>query len=306
MNQGTLTALQAELAKKLNEKYQDPILSGQYAWWILEALTGKKKEQLVADSDGTLTDDQVSTLDDWFDKLFNKSMPLQYLLGTVPFLDLEIIVEPPVLIPRPETEEMVADVIDQLKKLNNQQLTILDIGTGTGCIALALAQAFPNANVFGVDIVEGAVLLAICNAQHNNIKNASFIHSDLFANIAQGLTFDMIISNPPYVAEDEWIELDDSVTQWEDKTALVADNKGTAIIEKIVQQSPAFLKENNEMEKLNIPQLILEIGHKQGEAVTNLLEKANYSAITIKQDLEKKDRIVTGRVKHVAIRSEKK
>lgn len=305
MDQIIIPALQLELGKKLNEKYNNSILSNQYAWWMLEALTNKKKEYLISEKNGKLTDEQIATLDDWFDKLFNKSMPLQYLLGSVPFLDLELIVEPPILIPRPETEEMVADLVEQLTALKNQKLTILDIGTGSGCIAIALAKALPNAKIFGVDIAEGAIELALRNAKHNNIENVSFIHSDLFTNIPHGLTFDLVISNPPYVTTKEWENLDDSVTQWEDITALVAEKEGTAIIEKIITQTPKFLHENKEMKHLNIPQLILEIGYKQGKIVTHLLEETNYSAITIKKDLEGKDRIVTGRVKHVAIRSKK-
>ncbi len=306
MKQGTITALKRGIEQKLCEKYKDKTLCNQYAWWILQSITGQKQEQLIARAADDLSDEQLKQLDDWMDKLLNKSMPLQYLLGSVPFLDIEILVQAPTLIPRPETEEMTQEVIEQLKQLKNQKINILDIGTGTGSIALALAFALPNATVYAVDNAQVALDLAKQNAGHNKIKNINLLYSDVFNNIPVGLQFDLIISNPPYIAPEEWDALDDSVTQWEDRNALVAQNKGLAIIERIIKQAPKFLKENKEMELLAIPQLIIEIGYQQGATVSRLLENGGFGAITIKKDLEGKDRVVTGRVKNVAIQPAEK
>jgi len=306
MKTGTMEKLRLSIEQKLKKTFQDPVLCTQYSWWILEALTGQKKEQLITRSTDDLSEEQLNRLDDWMKEILNRNKPLQYILGSVPFLDLEILVEPPTLIPRPETEELCADLITQLTQLNNQKIKILDIGTGSGCIALSLAKALPNAQVYATDIADAALELAQKNATHNNIKNISFIKSDVFQNIPTDLKFDLIVSNPPYIAPEEWKDLDPSVVEWEDRTALIAQNKGLAIIERIVKQAPQFLKENKELAQHNVPQLLIEIGYTQGSAVSRLLENAGFDAITIKKDLEGKDRIVTGRVKDVAIQSEKK
>jgi len=305
MKIGTIEALRHSIEKKLAQKYDDPILCTQYSWWILEALTKQKKEQLIARSIDDLSEEQLNQLDTWMLRLVDKSEPLQYIIGHTPFLDITILLEIPTLIPRPETEEMCANLIEQLQKLNNQKLTILDIGTGTGCIALSLAHALPNAQVYATDISDAALKLAQTNAEQNKIKNVTFIKSDVYKGIPSGLTFDLIVSNPPYISKTEWDNLDDSVTQWEDRIALIADDKGLAIIKRIVKKAPAFLHENKEMARLNIAQLILEVGHTQGPSVAKLLENAGFDAITIKKDLEGKDRVVAGRVKDVAVQQKK-
>lgn len=296
-----LAQLQRDIEHTLHKHYHDTTLCNQYSWWILEAITGMTATQLVLETTLDLDDGQQEKLDAWMDKLINHNMPLQYLLGSTPFLDLELLLEPPILIPRPETEEMCDNVIQHLKKLKHKNLCILDIGTGTGAIALSLAHALPQAQIYAVDVVPQALELAQRNAEHNKITNVTFVHSDVFTNIPHGVTFDLIISNPPYIAPEEFESLDDSVVQWEDKTALVAQNHGLAIIERIVKHAPQFLRENKELERHNIPQLILEIGYLQGHAVTRLLENAGFDAITIKKDLEGKDRVAMGRVKHVAV-----
>lgn len=298
--------LAREIEQKLQEKFNDQTLCNQYAWWLIEAVSQQKKAHLIAQQKIVLNKAQLEQLTHWLEKIINKSMPIQYAIGSVPFLDLEILVEPPTLIPRPETEEMCAHLIENLIKLNNQQLNILDIGTGSGCIALSLAKAFPDAQVYATDIADTALGLTSRNAQHNKIDNVTIIRSNIFNNIPKGVLFDIIVSNPPYVSPQEWEELDDSVAQWEDRNALIAQNEGLAIFERIVKQAPDFLRENKEMERLNIPQLVLEIGHKQGSAVSRLLENAGFDDITVQKDLENKDRTITGRVKDVAIRSKEK
>jgi len=305
VKRNNILVLRHDIEKKLLQTYQDPTLAEQYAWWILAAITGQKKEQLIAHHDITLSDEQQSNLDDWLDKLVNKHMPIQYLFGSVPFLNLDILVEPPTLIPRPETEELCAQLIEQLLKLKNKTITILDIGTGSGCIALALAKALPKATVYATDIADAALKLAQKNAKHNTINNIIFVRSDVFDSMPENIKFDLIVSNPPYVTSQEWKKLDKSVTEWEDQQALVANHEGVAIIERIIDGAPTFLKENAAMERLGIAQLIIEIGHKQGPVVADLFKKANFDAITVNKDLEGKDRVVTGRVKHVAIQSKK-
>lgn len=285
-----------EIERQLRTVYDDPTLCRQYAWWIIEEITKQQKEDLLADNLVQLSEQDEKKLDQWLNKLINEKIPLQYLIGTVPFNDIEILVEPPVLIPRPETEEWTLRLIKQLKKLTPKELVILDFGTGSGCIALALANALPHARVYATDIVDNALYLAQKNALHNGITNVSFIKSNLFEAIPKNLHFDLIVSNPPYIAPDEWEQLDKSVTHWEDKKALVANQKGLSIIAAIVTQACCFLKTNNEFEEKNMPNVVVEIGYRQAEAGIHLMEQAGFIDIHVEKDLEGKDRIISGRV----------
>jgi len=285
-----------EIEQQLKTVYKDSTLCRQYAWWILEEITRHEKEQLLAGHIIQLNEQQFKKLNEWLDKLVNKHMPLQYLIETVPFNDIEILLNPPILIPRPETEEWTIKLIKQLKQLENQKISILDIGTGTGCIALALAHELPQATIFAADISEKALKLAHINAIHNGITNAHFIKSNIFSGIPSSLKFDIIVSNPPYISDKEWAQLDMSVTEWEDKSALVAEQEGLSIIESIIKDACCFIKFNEELTEKNIPNLLIEIGYNQGKEVSNLMEKSNITTIAVEKDLEKQDRIVSGRV----------
>jgi len=300
MEKKDVVKLSRQVEKILQKRYKDPVLCNQYAWWILEKITDKKQSELISLGAISLTRKQIATLEKWIDKQVAQHIPLQYLLGSVQFDDIEILVEPPVLIPRPETEEICYKIIELIKKIDDKKITILDIGTGTGCIALTLAKAIPRSTVYATDISDKALRLAEKNAKHNNISNVTFLQSDVYKNIRKDITFDLIVSNPPYISPEEWTTLDKSVTKWEDQKALVANNKGLAIIEKIVLQAPQFIKPNKQMSDKKIPQLIIEIGYKQGDLVAKLFEKAGLADIRIEKDLEQKDRFVTGRLMNVA------
>ncbi len=282
---------------QLRMVYPDATECHQYAWWLLEKLTGKPKAQLIVQETIPLSTSDHNKLQDWLHKLVDEHMPIQYILGSVPFNDVDIIVKPPTLIPRPETEEWTCNLIDQLRSAHPEEgsLVILDLCTGSGCIAVALAKTFPYATITAIDIATSALLLTQENANHNNVTNVTCIKSDLYNALPQGAQFDLIVSNPPYIAEDEWCTLDVSVTHWEDKKALVASDHGLAIIERIIESAPRFLKPNNALEQHKIPQLIIEIGYAQGPIVKKLMDNAGYHDTQIIKDLEGKDRIVVGR-----------
>jgi len=292
----SLAALINRIATELAQTYDNKSLCKQYALWMLQEITGKTELQLITQGALTLSPAQEKKLQEWIDAQVLHHEPLQYLIGTVPFADLEILVEPPILIPRPETEEWCVLLIEHLKKLKNQKLTILDLCTGTGCIALSLAQALPQSSVTATDIDNKAITLCKKNAKHNTITNVHCMQSDLYKDIPKAQQFDFIISNPPYIPLDEWKTLDASVKDWESKTALVAPDEGLAIIKKIIQNAPAYLKPNNELKEKHIPQLMIEIGYQQGPAVADYLTQCNYKDIVVHKDLEGKDRIVSGRV----------
>ncbi len=267
----------------INSITQQTNLSQQQAWWLLEFVTDKSRTQLQFSAE-PLTPAQQEQLDAYIKQIAIDHKPLAYILGWVPFLDLKLLVTPPTLIPRPETEYWVHELINSMQKWQNHTLTILDIGTGSGCIALSLAQAFPQSHVYAVDIAPSAIELAQQNAKLNNITNITFIESNLFDNLPSNLTFDLIVSNPPYI--DPTAQLDQSVANWEDHGALFANNHGMQIIEHIAQQSHKYLKKNNELKY----QLVMEIDVSQGDIVKKLLENCSFGVVEIHKDQFDRDR----------------
>jgi release factor glutamine methyltransferase len=289
-----------DMCHRLSAVYGDVILCQQYAWWILEAICKKTKTELIVQQALILSGGQQSTIEQWMTQLIEEKKPLQYILGFVPFADLEILVQPPTLIPRPETEEWCLNIIEQLLMLDDKKINILDLATGSGCIALACGYYLPQAKVVAIDTANSALDLTKKNAEHNKITNVTILASDLFTHLPGDIKYDIILSNPPYISADEYQQLDDTVAHWEDRDALVAQDDGLAIIKQIIAQAPQFIQTNNQMKSKNIPQLVIEIGYAQGKAVKELMESASYNDVCVHKDLEGKDRFVTGRVDHVA------
>jgi release factor glutamine methyltransferase len=267
----------------INTIIQSTNLSTQQAWWLLEFVTEKSRIQLQFAME-QITLDQQQKLDVCIKQIAIEHKPLAYILGWVPFLDLKILVTPPTLIPRPETESWVNELIQALNIHKADSLTILDIGTGSGCIALSLAQAFPHAQVYALDIAQSALTLAQQNAGLNNISNIAFLQSDIFSNLPAALKFDLIVSIPPYI--DPAVQLDRSVATWEDHGALFASNQGMDIIEQIAQQAHNYLKKNNELDF----QLVIEFDACQGMLVKKLLEKSKFAQVRINKDQFDRDR----------------
>lgn len=286
-----------DIRHKLSVVYNDDTLCQQYAWWILQAICEKTKTELIIQETVMLNPEQHHKIDQWLKYLIEDKMPLQYVLGSVPFTDLEILVEPPTLIPRPETEEWCLYIIEHILTLDNKKIKILDLATGSGCIALACASYLPQATVVATDTADAALELTEKNIEHNKIRNVVTFKSDLFESIPCGMRFDMILSNPPYITAKEFTELDESVTRWEDHAALVAADNGLAIIKQIIVQAPQFIQTNDEIKSKNIPQVVIEIGYAQGTAVKELMQAAGYNDILVHKDLEGKDRFVTARIK---------
>lgn len=294
--QTKLITLLRETTIALTKCYDDSTLRKQYAWWMIEAITGKSQASLLTSDFIDWSDAQQKKLESWIERQVSNHEPLQYILGSVPFSAVNILVKPPILIPRPETEEWTSVLINHLKKLKNQKLVILDLCCGSGCIAIALAKALPKAQVYGADINNQAIALSQTNGRHNQCNNVTFLRSDLFKDISPTFKFDMIVSNPPYIPAKQWQSLDDSVKNWEDKNALIAAEDGLAIIKKIIDDAPDYLQENKELRDTNIPQLIIEIDYNQGKAVADYMKEKRYLQIKIHEDLEGKERVVTGRI----------
>lgn len=268
-------------------------LVDQYVWSIVTHVLGRTKTDLITNPPH-ITESTYDQIKQLLLEITVKHKPIQYILKSAPFLGLTLDLEPPVLICRPETEALVEHVITMLKPYKDQQLLLLDIGTGSGCIALSLAKALTRSTVYAVDISSNALALAQKNAQKNNVHNVIFAQSDLFLGINKALSFDLIISNPPYISSTEWETLEPSVKEWEDVGALVASDEGFSILSAIIAQSKEHLNMTSMLTYSKLPQLVLEIGHTQGQKVKSMMQQHSFSDVIVWQDQYGKDRAVLG------------
>lgn len=209
-----------------------------------------------------------------------KYIPAQYILGYSDFLGHRFKVTKDTLIPRPETEELVMLCLE--KNQQRQCLKVVDIGTGTGAIAISLKLARPDWQVQAVDIAEKTLKVAEENA--SNLKaSVSFHLGDVLSTISEPQ--DIIISNPPYISHSEWMLMDESVRTYEPKKALFAENDGLAIYQKIAEEAPNCLKPDG--------MVLLEIGFKQGSLVKEIMETAFPDKyVEVKKDLSGNDRMI--------------
>lgn len=260
----------------------------QHAWWLLEHILQLKKNEIIT-KNPLISEQQTCAFNNAIHKLVHEHVPLAYIIGHVPFLDTTIMVQPPVLIPRPETEEWVAWLIQILAPVKNYPLHILDIGTGSGCIAIALARAFKNAQVTAVDISPDALSCAQKNVTALQLKNVQIIKSDIFSAIANQ-SFDLIVSNPPYIDPALKHTLDASVLNYESPQALFADNAGMAIIEKIIDHATS--KTTHLLSDKKLPQLVIEIDYTQAQATQAYAIKAGFSSVHMWRDMHGKDRVL--------------
>lgn len=211
--------------------------------------------------------------------------PIQYIFGQTQFLNLTINVGKGVLIPRPETETVTITAIDLIKKGYNpsiKKMSILDLCTGSGCIALSIAKEFPEIKVIGTDVSSDALKYAAINASDNNIDNVVFIQSSLFDDI-NGLTFDLIISNPPYIKTDVIDTIERDIRLYEPINALDGGADGLYFYRKILNQASQFLKPNGI--------IIFEISEDMRNEITDIAKNARFRQIKILKDLNNKDRI---------------
>ncbi len=210
--------------------------------------------------------------------------PVAYLVGHREFFSLDFRVTSDVLIPRPDTETLVVDALDLIKPL--PQPRVLDVGTGSGCIAISIAVNAPAAQVTATDLSDTALAIAGQNAETLRVANrVRFVQGNLFAPLADGETFELIASNPPYIVAAEIETLSPDIRLHEPRSALDGGPDGLSVIRRLVTEAPKFLASGGH--------LLIEIGCEQAESVTQLLtQDGRYEGITVLKDLAKKPRVV--------------
>lgn len=214
--------------------------------------------------------------------------PIQYIVGETEFYDLPFKVNDSVLIPRPETEGLVDWIINTYQTSNYKQLHILDIGTGSGCIAISLAKNLPNSKVFGLDVSKEALDIAKQNAKLNNLE-VKFIKADILNCDFEfdDIEFDVIVSNPPYVRELEKEKMSANVLKYEPHLALFVENEDSLLFyKKISQFANKILSSKG--------QLFFEINEYLGKEMFNLLKDEEFVDIELKADIFEKDRMIKG------------
>jgi len=281
--QATNTSVQQILAivtKKLSSFC--PIRNAQQeACWLVSHVLGISSTALITYGKTNVDKAAYEKIMSLIQERIIKQKPLQYILGTIPFLELTLHVQSPTLIPRHETEEMCSWTIQQYPA--SRPHAILDLCTGSGCIALALAHAFPLAQVIGSDVNATALKLAEKNKKELQITNVHFMKGDLFSAIPD-IRFNLIIANPPYLSEDEWCVLPPSIKNWEDKAALVSSEQGLLCYQHIITQAPCYLKQSNNNKNM-IPRLVLEINPILQKKIYNLLCVNHYKNIMFFKDI---------------------
>lgn len=218
--------------------------------------------------------------------------PVQYIVGSVDFLDLRIEVGKGVLIPRPETELVALEGISILRTLNRSSsgphpahLGILDLCSGTGCISLALAREFPEADILGTDISGAAIRYAQRNAENNGIYNVTFRQGSLFDPVKGMPPFDMIISNPPYIITADIGLLQREIREWEPVNALDGGSDGLKFYRKIFFCAREYLKAGGAV--------VVELGFGQAGDVSSIAEGAGFTHVAVRKDLRGMDRVLT-------------
>ncbi len=253
----------------LNERLQTSAVK-----LLLSELTGLTLPELSVRTDFPLTEFQVSVFWEWFGRL-KAHEPVQYIIGKAHFYGLELQVNRNVLIPRPETEGLVEWLVKREKGLPR----ILDIGTGSGAIALALKNLKPGFEVSATDISQAAIDQAQKNAEILKL-NVHFLCCGLFP--MDKVRFDIVVSNPPYITEADYAKLDDEIRLFEPKLALLAGEDGLEFYHRILSQAPDFLTPSGKV--------YLETGELQSSAISRIAVDSGFSKVEVKRDLTGRNR----------------
>lgn len=268
-------SMRTEVRKELGENEHE-------ADWIISHVTKMSQEDFIKNPREITAQEEAEIMD--IVSRRNSGEPLQYILGETEFMGLTFKVNDLVLIPRQDTETLVETVV---KKIKDKEVRVLDIGTGSGCVGISIAKLCPNADVTLLDYSEAILEVAGENAKLNGVE-VKLEHCDILEEIPEG-KFDVIVSNPPYIETDTIFSLDNIVTSYEPPEALDGGFDGLLFYQRITEIAPEIMEENS--------YIAFEIGYEQGEAVSEILDEAEFSGIKVIKDPCENDRVVTGKYK---------
>jgi len=251
---------------------------------LLSHVTGRDRAYLYAHGDQTLRGREKEKYFELIEKRMKK-MPVAYITGVREFMSLNFFVRPGILIPRPETELLVETVINFVNSYPSLSFRILDVGTGSGCIAISLAYYIKNCRVTAVDVSNAALEVAQLNAERNMVADKiEFLHGNIFESLC-GRKFDIIASNPPYIPTGDITGLEADVRDFEPAIALDGGMDGMDFFRIIIQEGNEYLNEHG--------LLILEVGQGQASKVAGLME-GYFQDIKVYKDLQGIPRAVSG------------
>jgi release factor glutamine methyltransferase len=262
--------------------------------FLIDEYLGFKRIDLVLKLDFVIDENKKNIFDKALERLKNHE-PIQYILGKTEFFGLPFLVDKNTLIPRPETEELVAWIIEEIKnqdKKSAKKIKILDIGTGSGCIPISLSKNINFAKISAIDISKGALKIAIKNAEINQVSITFFeldvlktTHLNLFSEKTSQIYFDVIVSNPPYVRELEKSAMNKNVLENEPHKALfVSDENPLIFYEKITDLALQHLSKNG--------LLFFEINQYLGKETVAMISKKGFKNIELKKDIFGNDRMI--------------
>jgi release factor glutamine methyltransferase len=287
-----LKTFKSKLLHELSAIYDEQEIES-FFYLLLESYHGKKRIDLALNPEMEMDALQLIKWESALSELKNQK-PIQYIIGQTEFYGLPFLVNENTLIPRPETEELVEWIVVESSKSAVGSLKILDIGTGSGCIAISLAKNLPNAEVFAVDVSEKALAVAKKNAEINKIE-VNFVNADILSvtnlnelptsNFQLPTHFDIIVSNPPYVRNLEKAEIKPNVLEFEPHLALfVEDTDALLFYRKIAHLASKNLVQNGK--------LFFEINQYLGKKTAELLEDLGFKSIELKKDIYGYDRMI--------------
>ena len=252
---------------------------------VIEHVTGQRKIDRIVYKDLPVTEDQQKQLKKMVNELCD-NRPVQYVLGEAWFMDLKLLVNESVLIPRPETEELVGWILTDIKQSGNKKISLIDIGTGSGCIPISVKKKIPEATVAAIDVSDNALQAAKINAVQQK-ASIDFLQLDFLTENEwnQLGKYDIIVSNPPYVRQSEEAAMGNNVIKHEPHLALfVPDEDALIFYEKIAKFSQKHLVPGGSV--------YVEVNEALGQEVARLFKKQEFNNIILKKDMQGKDRMV--------------
>ena len=279
-----IKAFKSEFINRLENIYDSSEVDSFFSI-CLENIEGKTRFDLMLDRDL-----EIKKLEEWEHVIIQliEERPIQYIFKQAHFYGLIFNVDENVLVPRPETEELVEWIVSSVVDVN-KSIKILDIGTGSGCIAISLAKHLANAKVYAMDISEKALEIAKCNALLNEV-DVTFIKQDILNLERLVDSYDIIVSNPPYVRNLEKVEIHNNVLNYEPHLALfVEDDKALIFYEKIVSLASSGLQKGG--------MLFFEINQYLGKETAQLFDLDSFKEVTLRKDMMQNDRMIRAYIK---------